>query len=123
MNQRWVIITAALVVDAAIMFVVLRAVLAKKGVLQLFSAGLDKAQALAAEARDLCGNYVRANYSGNPDDLPTVLEQLMTELDQRAKEKGMTFDRPVLKLVLAQAIRPEDGVKPGDLQAALRKVA
>jgi hypothetical protein len=111
------------IVDLAITFSILSYLAKKKGLVQLFSAGLEKSRALAAEAHDLASNYIRANYSGNPDDLPAVLEQLLVQLDQRARERGITLERPMLKVVLVQSLRPEDGVPMADLQAALRKVA
>jgi Tfp pilus assembly protein PilO len=122
-NLRVNIVVFAVLVDLVIMLLVVRFVLVKKGVLQLFSAGLEKLRPLASESRELCSNYLRANYSGNPDDLPRVLEQLLAQLDEKARANGLTLERPVLKLVLAQSVRPEDGVPAGVLQAALRKVA
>ena len=123
MSQRSLIILLAVVIDLGIAFSVLAFIFRKKGVFQLLSAGLEKARVLSAEARELAGNYVRANYSGNPDDLPALLEQLLVQLDQKARERGITLERPMLKVVLAQALRAEDGVPMSDLQAALRKVA
>jgi Tfp pilus assembly protein PilO len=122
-NLRVYIVAFAVLVDLVIMLLVIRFVLIKKGVLQLFSAGLEKLRPLATESRELCSNYLRANYSGNPDDLPRVLEQLLAQLDEKARANGLTLERPVLKLVLAQSVRPEDGVPASVLQAALRKVA
>ena len=123
MNLRVYIFAFALLIDIAIMALVVKFVLAKKGVLQMLSAGLEKLRPLAEESRQLCSNYLRANYSGNPDDLPQVLEQLLTQLDEKARAIGLTLDRPALKLVLAQSVRAEDGVSASVLQAALRKVA
>lgn len=123
MNLRVYLVAFAVLVDLVIMLLVIRFVLIKKGVLQLFSAGLEKLRPLATESRELCSNYLRANYSGNPDDLPRVLEQLLAQLDEKARASGLTLERPVLKLVLAQSVRPEDGVPASVLQAALRKVA
>jgi Tfp pilus assembly protein PilO len=122
-NLRVYLVAFAVLVDLVIMLLVIRFVLIKKGVLQLFSAGLEKLRPLATESRELCSNYLRANYSGNPDDLPRVLEQLLAQLDEKARANGLTLERPVLKLVLAQSVRPEDGVPASVLQAALRKVA
>jgi hypothetical protein len=122
-TQRSLFILVAVLIDAAITIVVLRAVLKKMGFLQLFRAGLEKSRALASETRDLVGNYVRANYSGNPEDLPALLQQLMVQIDQKACERGLKLERPMLKLLLAQALRAEDGVPMNDVQNALRKVA
>lgn len=124
MSERSVIIIVlAVVLDLAITFSILALVFRKRGLFQLFSAGLDKVRALSAEAQELVGNYVRANYSGNPDDLPALIEQLLVQLDQKARERGITLERPMLKVILAQTLRAVDGVPMNDVQAALRKVA
>jgi hypothetical protein len=117
------IILSAVMIDLVVTFVIVMAVMKKRGLLQIFTAGLEKSRAFAADARELAGNFVRANYSGNPDDLPALVEQLLAQLDQKANERGLKLERPMLKLVLAQAVRAEDGVPASDLNAALRKVA
>lgn len=122
MPLRWIIVTVAIFVDIAIMSAAL-ILLKKKGLLQNLGAGIAKSRALAVEARDLCGNYLRANYSGNPDDLPPLLDQLLAQLDEKAKENGATLTRPMLKLVLETSLQNQDGVPLRDVQAALRKVA
>src|SRR5713101_5065509 len=39
------------------------------------------------------GEYLRANFSGQPEMLASVLEALLEQLDQDAKNRGLTFDR------------------------------
>ena len=123
MTRQSLIIMSAVFIDVIITTSVLAVILKKRGWFQLFGAGLEKSRAFAAEAREIAGNYLRANYSGNPDDLPELLEQLLTQLDQKANERGMKLERPMLKLMLAQALRAEDGVSMTDLNSAMRKVA
>lgn len=122
MPLRSIIITAALLLDAVIMYIVVMQ-LKKKGLLQNLGAGLVTARTLTADARDLCGNFLRANYSGNPDDLPPLLDQLLTQLDEKATANGASLTRPVLKLVLESALQNQDGVPLRDVHEALRKVA
>lgn len=123
MSTRSLIITFAVLTDLVITGLVIRAVMKRQGLLQLFSIGMDKARALSAEVRDLSGNYIRANYSGNPDDLPPLLEQLLAQIDEKSKASGANFPRPVLKLMLANSLQNQEGVPLRDVQEALRKVA
>ncbi|MGH7741454.1 MAG: hypothetical protein ACRENS_05465 [Candidatus Eiseniibacteriota bacterium] len=123
MTHRSLIIMVAVIIDLIITCSVLTLVLKRRGLIQMFTTNLEKSRAFAAEARGLAGNFIRANYSGNPDDLPALLEQLMVQLEQKASERGMKLQRPMLKLILAQALRAEDGVAMSDLNNAMRKVA
>ena len=69
------------------------------------------------------GEYLRANFSGQPEMLPSVLEALMEQLDADAKNLGLTFDRKTLKVLLAGVVRSHKVCKPHELQDAMEKVA
>lgn len=69
------------------------------------------------------GEYLRANFSGQPEMLPGVLEALMLQLDADAKNRGLTFDRKTLKVLLAGAVRSHKVCKPQELQEAMEKIA
>jgi hypothetical protein len=69
------------------------------------------------------GEYLRANFSGQPEMLPGVLEALMQQLDQDAKNRGLCFDRQTLKVLLAGAVRSHKVCKPQELQDAMEKIA
>src|SRR5215467_7081526 len=69
------------------------------------------------------GEYLRANFSGQPDMLPGVLEALMGKLDEDAKNRGLTLDRKTLKVLLAGAVRSHKVVKPAELQTAMEQIA
>jgi len=69
------------------------------------------------------GEYLRANFSGQPEMLPGVLESLMTKLDEDAKNRGLCFDRKTLKVLLAGAVRSHKVCKPAELQDAMEKIA
>jgi len=69
------------------------------------------------------GEYLRANFSGQPEMLPGVLEALMEQLDQDAKNRGLCFDRQTLKVMLAGSVRSHKVCKPQELQDAMEKIA
>ena len=69
------------------------------------------------------GEYLRANFSGQPEMLPGVLEALIQQLDQDAKNRGLTFDRNTLKVLLAGSVRSHHVVKPKELEEAMEKIA
>src|SRR5262250_1554524 len=51
------------------------------------------------------GEYLRANWSGAPDQLPSVLETLLAEMEHDAQARGMTVSRDLLKSILASSVR------------------
>ena len=77
----------------------------------------------AKAEHDKIGEYLRANFSGQPEMLPGVLESLMTKLDEDAKNRGLCFDRKTLKVLLAGAVRSHKVCKPAELQDAMEKIA
>jgi hypothetical protein len=52
-----------------------------------------------------------------------VLEALIQQLDQDAKNRGLTFDRKTLKVLLAGSVRSHHVVKPKELEEAMEKIA
>lgn len=69
------------------------------------------------------GEYVRSNWSGIPDQLPTVLTSLVDQLEQEAHAQGHRFSRDLLKTVVAETLR-QRRVVPGDqVGVAIEKVA
>jgi hypothetical protein len=69
------------------------------------------------------GEYLRANFSGQAEMLPSVLESLMQQLDADAKNRGLCFDRKTLKVLLAGAVRSHKVCKPQELQDAMEQIA
>ena len=69
------------------------------------------------------GEYVRANWSGAPDQLPRVLESMLPEMDREAHTHGLELDREALKKVLRASLAAHK-VAPGrNLDEALSHVA
>lgn len=123
MNDRSLFITMAVIVDIIVTVSIVSFVMKKRGLLKLLGLKFQQLKPFANESRDLAANFLRANYSGNPDELPGVLDQLLVQLEQKAQEQNLPLDREMLKLFLAQALRGQDGVSMNDVQSAMRKVA
>lgn len=69
------------------------------------------------------GEYLRTNWSGDPSQLPAVLESLLGQLEEKARHRGLDVDRETLKAILATCVRQHRLVKGRDLGEALEKVA
>ncbi len=69
------------------------------------------------------GEYLRANWSGAPEQLPEVLETLLAELERDAQARGLAIDRDMLKSVLASSVRAHRIARPHDLGEAMKRVA
>ena len=67
--------------------------------------------------------YVRANWSGAPEQLPPVLETLMAELERDAQARGLTVSRDILKSILASSVRQHHLAHGRDLEQAMKHVA
>ena len=69
------------------------------------------------------GDYVRANWSGVPQQLPAVLRALLDDLERDAKQRGLHVDRPMLKLLLARSLASHGIGNGTDVRHALDEVA
>ncbi len=69
------------------------------------------------------GEYVRANWSGDPAALPGVLETLLGELEHDAQTRGLTLSRDILKSILATSVRQQHLTKGNELKQAMKQVA
>jgi len=66
---------------------------------------------------------MRANWSGMPEQLPSVITALLDELDRPPREKGLALDRGVLKPCSpARSARNRIG-RGRELREAIQKVA
>jgi hypothetical protein len=77
----------------------------------------------ARERQDRIADYVQANWSGMPDQLPGVLSSLMDQLEGEARAQGHTFSRELLKTAVTTALRSKRVAKPDDVDSALAKAA
>ena len=86
-------------------------------------AGLRSMAHFANERHQRIGEYLRANWSGVPDELPRVLSPLLDELERDAQARGVTMDRALLKTLVATSIRYHKLGRDSDVQKALERVA
>jgi hypothetical protein len=87
---------------------------------------LDRMRALEAfslEQHQHIGEFMRANWSGIPDQLPAVLTALLDELERSAREKGLPLDRQILKALLASSLRSHRIGKGSERNEAFKRVA
>jgi len=66
---------------------------------------------------------MRANWSGMPEQLPSVLSALLDELERGAKAKNLPLDRDVLKTMLASSLRSHRIGKDSERNEAFKRVA
>jgi hypothetical protein len=86
----------------------------------------DQMRALMTFAREQharIGEYMRANYSGVPEQLPSVITALLDELERTAKEQNLPLDRAALKPMLASSLRMHGIGKPRERDEAFTRVA
>jgi hypothetical protein len=87
---------------------------------------MDQLRALGDFAREQhphIGEYMRANWSGMPDQLPSVLTGLLNELESTAKERNLPLDRGMLKAMLASSLRSHRIGKGSERDEAFKQVA
>ena len=87
---------------------------------------LDQLKAVgdfAREQHQRIGEYMRANWSGIPDQLPTVLTSLLDELERSAKGKNLPLEREALKAMLAASLRSHRIGKGSERNEAFKRVA
>ena len=87
---------------------------------------LDQLKAVgdfAREQHQRIGEYMRANWSGFAEQLPSVITSLTDELERDAKAKGLTMNREFLKTMVASSLRAHKIGKGRELGEALKKVA
>lgn len=88
--------------------------------------GLGSLQALSAFARQQhprIGEWMRANWSGMPDQLPPAITSLLGQLEHDAQAKGLSVERPALKAMLASSLREHRIGSFGVLSEAFKRVA
>lgn len=77
----------------------------------------------AKERQERIADYVQANWSGRPDQLPGVLSSLLDQLEGEARAQGHTFSRELLKTAVTAALRSKRVATPDDVGSALDKAA
>jgi hypothetical protein len=122
-----------LALDVLVTIVVIVVVLKLRGNLFAMALGAkpgtvnaDQIRALMTFAREQharIGEYMRANYSGVPEQLPSVITALLDELERTAKEQNLPLDREKLKPMLASSLRRHGIGKARERDEAFARVA
>jgi len=122
-----------LAVDLFITIIVIAVVLKLRGsgfafgfVGKTGTVNMEQLRALTTFAREQharIGEYMRANYSGMPEQLPSVITALLDELERTAKEQNLPLDRAMLKPMLASSLRMHGIGKPRERDEAFLRVA
>jgi hypothetical protein len=85
--------------------------------------GFKEMAAFANERHARIGEYMRANWSGAPEQLPQVLGSLLEELEREALHRNISLDRDMLKTLVATSLRHHRIGRATDVGNALQKVA
>ena len=124
-----VFIATNIIVTVAVLLIVFRRMRVSVQVTQgaspvaLSIEGIRALTDFAKTQHERIGNYMQANWSGIPDQLPGVLGRLLDTLEAEAKAKGIIADRDTLKSVLEASLRSHKIGKRGEVSEALAKVA
>jgi hypothetical protein len=89
-------------------------------------AGMDQLRALSDFAREQhqhIGEYMRANWSGVPEQLPAVISALLDELQAAATARALPLERDTLKAMLASSLRSHRIGKGSERNEAFKQVA
>ena len=118
------IIVIAVVLDIAVTAAILWLFLARRKTGgPLLGTSWSELKRFADDSHTMVGEYLRANYSGHPEQLPTLLESLLARLEDQAKTQGLALDRDTLRALLQRSIETHRLAKGRELEMALDKVA
>jgi hypothetical protein len=78
--------------------------------------------AFTREFQPMVVNYLRVNWSGQPEDLHLVLKPLLEKARALAVERGVVLDEDTLRTVLIQILAREKNVKRPQLVAAMDSI-
>jgi HD-like signal output (HDOD) protein len=122
-----------IVFDLIVTIAVIVVVLKRRGSLFAMAIGtkagavnMEQMRALMTFAREQharIGEYMRANWSGMPEQLPSVITALLDELERTAKEQNLPIDRAMLKPMVASSLRMHGVGKRPDRDQAFQRVA
>ena len=120
---------AFLIVDLVVLAFVVAAILDARGrlapVFKAAQRGVDM-KALTALMKDehpAIGQYLRSSWDGSPDGLPLVLGNLMAQLDQKARARGLKLEHETLKSLVSGSLKAHGRPPEKVLREALAKVS
>jgi hypothetical protein len=117
-----VFVVVDIIVTAAVLWIIFTRRKAD-GAPNLFGFDFGRFKRFTDEAHAEVGEYLRANYSGDPQQLPGVLPPLLDRLQARAQSEGLPLEREMLKTVIARSAAMHKVAKQNDVAHALDRVA
>ena len=117
------IILTAVAADVVITTAALFWLLRRRGLIGSIGADLGRIRAFSESIQQPVASYLRANYGGDPETLPTVLEGLLGEIEAEAREQKLSLTREALKIIVLRIIAAQNEVPGGVAMTALKKVA
>jgi hypothetical protein len=112
----WFLIAVTVVIDAIVITLVLRH--------RMRNAGVDFARLakLTKLIHEATGEHMRANYSGNLEQLPSALESLMPVVSSVIQHGGHTLDDDTLRLLVITSVTQHRFAPRADVQRAMEQV-
>jgi hypothetical protein len=95
----WVALAAFIIVDVVVTVAVLKGVLAVDSSLKVLTAMPDRK--IVEAAHELVGQYLKANYSGDPNSLPAALNGVVPQVTELIRESGAEPGPDVVKALIA----------------------
>lgn len=86
-------------------------------------AGIKAMARFSTEKHQRVGEYVRANWSGMPEQLPAVLQSLLDEFEREAKSRQVDLSRDLLKILLVESLRRHRIGRDHEVRDAMERVA
>jgi len=80
-------------------------------------------EAFSREQHQRIAEYMRASWSGIPDQLPGVLTALLDEMERTARARSLPLERDVLKTMLASSLTVHRIAKGSERNEAFKRVA
>ena len=117
----WIIIAVSVIGEVVAVSVVLRRVRSQQGAL----AGLDFAavRELSTQVEEQTLEHMRANWSGDPQQLSGALATLLPRVRDVVRRSGLPLDERGVRLVLTNVLSAHRIARRGDVLKALDGIA
>jgi hypothetical protein len=117
----WVVLALFVLTDIIVIAVVIRRMGPAMQILG-FSGGANRSQILKS-AHAMVGDYLRANYSGDPGQLPTALRGLVPKLRDLLRSQGVEPQPEVVRALVEISAARHRVATLQELRAALADIA
>ncbi len=115
---EWIWILIALAVIAEVVAVLVFSIHMKSGMKGLF-VGIKGMRELATELDRVVTEHMQANWSGQKEQLPQVLETLLRKARELATTKGIGLDEDMLRAAVVRTVAARKFASQRDAAAAM----